>query len=331
MDLVIGGSGFIGCRLVEILLRKKRSVRVFDLAPFPADETLQPTEMMAGTILDLKSLKAAVKGCQNIYHLAANPQLWHRNPKIFDQVNRQGTQNVIEAVRSADVNCLVYTSTESILVPRAHKSPITEGVDTTLADMIGPYCRSKFLAERHVAAFAASGFPAVIVNPTMPIGPCDRNLTPPGKMIRNFLLGKIKGYLDCTLNFVDVRDVAMGHYLAAKHGVPGKRYILAGHNMAIRDFFAQMAAICSRPPPSFKVPYTLALGFSYIEEWYGRLTGREPLSSVTGVKLCRRSLAFDGTQTWRLLGGHTIRPIDESLIDAVEWHRQKLAAEGITV
>jgi dihydroflavonol-4-reductase len=331
MDLVIGGSGFIGCRLVEILLHKKHSVRVFDSAPFPADETLQPTEMMAGTILDLKSLKTAVKGCATVYHLAATSQLWHRNPKIFDQINHQGTQNVIEAVRSTNINRLVYTSTESILVPRAHKSPITEGVDTTLADMIGPYCRSKFLAERLAVALAASGFPAVIVNPTMPIGPYDRNLTPPGRMIRNFLLGKIKGYLECTLNLIDVRDVAMGHYLAAKHGVPGRRHILAGHNMTIRDFFAQMAAICGRPPPSFKVPYTLAVVFSYLEEWYGRLTGREPLSSVTGVRLCRRSLAFDGTQTWRLLGGHTIRQIDSSLIDAVEWHRQKLAAEGIMV
>jgi len=186
-------------------------------------------------------------------------------------------------------------------------------------------------AERLAVALAASGFPAVIVNPTMPIGPYDRNLTPPGRMIRNFLLGKIKGYLECTLNLIDVRDVAMGHYLAAKHGVPGRRHILAGHNMTIRDFFAQMAAICGRPPPSFKVPYTLAVVFSYLEEWYGRLTGREPLSSVTGVRLCRRSLAFDGTQTWRLLGGHTIRQIDSSLIDAVEWHRQKLAAEGIMV
>jgi dihydroflavonol-4-reductase len=331
MDLVIGGSGFIGCWLVEILLRKKRPVRVFDLAPFPADETLQPTEMMAGTILDLKSLKAAVKGCATVYHLAANPQLWHRNPKIFDQVNRQGTQNVIEAVRSANVNCLVYTSTESILAPQAHKGLITEDIQTSMTDMIGPYCRSKFLAEHYVADLAKNGFPAVIVNPTMPIGPCDRNLTPPGKMIRNFLLGKIKGYLDCTLNFVDVRDAAMGHFLAAEHGIPGRRYILAGHNLQIKDFFIRLAAMCHRPPPRFKIPYALALGFSYIEEWYGRLTGREPLSSVTGVRLCRRSLAFDGTQTWQQLGGHIIRPLDDSLGDAIAWHRQKLATEGITV
>jgi dihydroflavonol-4-reductase len=331
MDLVIGGSGFIGCRLVEILIRNQHPVRVFDLHPFPKDESLQPDETMIGSILDFNVLEAALKGCQNVYHLAANPQLWHRNKEVFDQVNRQGTKNVVKAVCAAKVNRLVYTSTESILAPRAHQGPVTEDVQTSLADMIGPYCRSKFLAEHCIADLAESGFPAVIVNPTMPIGPCDRNLTPPGRMIRNFLLGKIKGYLDCTLNFVDVRDAAMGHFLAAEHGIPGRRYILAGHNLQVKDFFIRLAAMCHRPPPRFKVPYPLALGFSYIEEWYGRLTGREPLSSVTGVRLCRRSLAFDGTQTWQQLGGHIIRPLDDSLDAAVAWHRKQLTIEGIAV
>lgn len=124
MDLVIGGSGFIGCRLVEILNRAGRRVRVFDVNPFPVEEPVQPDETVPGSILEPDALKAALKGCRNVYHLAANPMLWHPQPEIFDQVNRQGTENVVAAVCEADVNRLVYTSTESILVPRKHEGPV---------------------------------------------------------------------------------------------------------------------------------------------------------------------------------------------------------------
>jgi dihydroflavonol-4-reductase len=329
MDLVIGGSGLIGCRLVEYLTSNKRKVRVYDLAVYPADEVVRPSESVQGSILDAGRLQEAMRGCEMVYHLAANPNLWDRQPQIFDRVNRQGTENVIAAARRVGPKRLIYTSTESILAPRRHAGPIDEEVQTTLADMIGPYCRSKFLAERQVIQLAESGFPAIIVNPTLPMGPCDRNLTPPGQMIRNFLLGKIKGYLDCVLNFVDVRDVAQGHFLAAQYAIPGRRYILAGHNLHLKDFFTQLADIAQLPPPRFQVPYALALGFSYIEETLGRLTGRPPMSSVTGVKLCRRSLAFDSTRTWQALGASPPRPIKETLQDAVRWHRRRLAAEGI--
>jgi dihydroflavonol-4-reductase len=329
MDLVIGGCGLIGCRLVEALIDKERRVRVYDLAVYPADEAVKPSECVRGSILDLERLQEAMKGCQTVYHLAANPNLWARRPQTFDRVNRQGTENVIASARSVGPERLVYTSTESILAPRGHAGPIDESVQTTLEDMIGPYCRSKFLAERLMAELAESGFPAIIVNPTLPMGPCDRNLTPPGQMIRNFLLGKIRGYLDCVLNFVDVRDVAMGHILAAKHAVPGRRYILAGHNLHLKAFFQQLAGIARLPAPRFQVPYALALGFSYLEEAVGRLTGRVPMSSVTGVKLCRRSLAFDSRQTWQALGGSAPRPLQETLEDAVRWHRRRLAEEGV--
>lgn len=332
MDLVIGGSGFIGCRVVEILRRRQRFVRVLDVAPFPRDEVFAPTEMVRGSILDPTVLQAAVHGCDTVYHLAANPRLWARNANIFDQVNRQGTLNVLNAVQaSAAVRCLVYTSTESILAPRRSKGPITADIQTTLEDMIGPYCRSKFLAEKAVRSFAARGLPVVTVNPTMPIGPGDRNLTPPGMMIRNFLLKKISGYMDGTLNWVDVRDAAAGHVLAAQKGTPGRRYILCGENATLKDFFTRLAAHCGRRPPRWKVPYAVAVAFSCLEEMFGRWTGRPPLSSVAGVKLCRRSLAFDGTAARRDLPGYTIRPLDESLRDAVQWHRRQLAAEGIRV
>jgi dihydroflavonol-4-reductase len=287
--------------------------------------------MQTGSILDRSALQESLAGCERVYHLAANPQLWNRDPRVFERVNRQGTQNVVQAVKQAKVQRLVYTSTESILAPRHHHGPIDENVQTSLDDMIGPYCRSKFLAEGLVAGLAKEGFDAVIVNPTMPIGPYDRNLTPPGKMIRNFLLGKIKGFMDGTLNYVDVRDAALGHLMAMDKGQPGERYILAGENLSVEQFFIKLAAICTLPAPTMRVPFGVALGYAYLEEAYGRLTGREPLSSVTGVRLCRRSLAFDGSRTWQKLGGHQPRPVDESLPQAVEWHRQLLRREGYRV
>ncbi len=325
MDVVIGGSGFIGCHLVRLLLERGRRVRVADRAPFPEDEPRPPDEFARVDITEPDGLGEAVAGAEVVYHLAANPDLWARDPSVFDRVNRQGTENVMAAVRARGVPRLVYTSTESILTPRGHRGPITEEVRARVDDMIGPYCRSKFLAEQAVFRLAEEGYPAVVVNPTMPMGPGDRNLTPPARMLRDFLSGRIRGYVDCTLNFVDVRDAALGHLLAAEHGLPGRRYILAGHDVSVRDLLARVGAMCGMAPPSLRVPYALALGFAHAEEAWGRLTGRRPMSSVTGVKLCRRSMAFDGSRTWRDLGGHVPRPLEASLADAVEWHRKEMA------
>ncbi len=325
MDIVIGGSGLIGHHLVKELMHHGRDVRVFDLHPFPKDEKITPSETILGNILDSRALYNAVRGCERVFHLAANPYLWDQNPEVFNQVNYQGTKNVIEAARQAHVQRLVYTSTESILAPRRYKGLITEETRASLDDMIGPYCRAKFLAEQSVFQLAKEGFPAIVVSPTMPIGPGDWNLTPPGRMISRFLQGKIPGYIDCTLNFVDVRDAALGHYLAAEKGEPGRRYILSGHNLTLNELFSLLSQASGRPAPRLKVPYFVALIGSYIEEWTCKLTGKIPKSSVTGVKLCRRSLAFNGSKTWQLLG-HTPRPIEESIRDAVRWHQKRLSS-----
>jgi dihydroflavonol-4-reductase len=320
MDIVIGGCGFIGSHLVKDLICQGKKVRVYDLNPFPSDEKIAPSEMIRGDILDFQSLCSALEGCDTVFHLAANPQLWDRNPEVFDQVNRQGTENVITAAKKTGIRRLVYTSTESILAGRLQKGPINEETQPLLDDMIGPYCRSKFLAEQAVFQAAEEGFHAVVVSPTMPIGPGDRNLTPPGRMIFHFLKGKIPCYINCTLNFVDVRDVARGHLLAAEKGHSCRRYILSGHNLTLAEFFVHLSHVSGRSAPRLQIPYFIALTWSYVEEWIGKLSGRIPQSSVTGVKLCRRSLTFDGSRTWQHLG-LTPRPIEESIRDAVNWYR----------
>ena len=329
MDLVIGGSGFIGCHLTRMLLESGRKVRVFDKALYPVDEHPKPQEMIQGDITKPEAVLKVVRGIAGsggtVYHLAANPNLWARDMKVFDRVNRQGTENVLAAMRAEGQGArLVYTSTESILAPLSHEGPVTEDVKATVDDMVGPYCRSKFLAEQAVFEAADDGLDAVVVNPTMPMGPGDRNLTPPGRMLRDFLRGRIIAYIDCRLNFVDVRDAALGHLLAAQYGIPGRRYILAGHNISVAELFQLTAELTGRKAPTREIPSKWALRFARAEELFGTLTGRTPMSSVTGVKLCQRGLTFDGTRTWQELGGHTPRPLMDSLREAIELHKERI-------
>ncbi len=326
MNLVIGGSGFIGAHLVRELIRNGERVRVFDRDPFPADIPEQPEETVQGDIQGTDALFQAMQDCTTVYHLAGIPMLWARDERVFEQVNHQGTLNVLTAARRANIGRLVFTSTESILAPTQGNEPVTETAAPKLEDMPGPYCRSKFLAEQAVFRAAEEGMNAIVVCPTLPIGPGDRNLTPPGQMIRDFLQGKIPGYLDCMLNFADVRDMAIWHRLAAQKGEPGRRYILSGHNLSIHEFFQHLSRESGLPCPRLKVPYAVALGWSYVEHYLCRLTGRKPKSSVTGVKLCRRSMAFDGSWTWKTLG-HRPRPLAESIHDAVAWHQRCLKEE----
>ncbi len=326
MDLVIGGCGFIGHHLVRELIERRRTVLVYDVAPWPEEYSVRPHDIIRGDILDTDKLTPAVAACSRVYHLAGNPLLWERDPEVFERVNHQGTRNVLRAVSSAKVERLVFTSTESILAQRDRSVVITEDVQPCIEDMIGPYCRSKFLAEQAVFAAARNGLPAVIVCPTMPVGPGDHNLTPPGRMIADFLRGKIPGYIESTLNYIDVRDAALGHVLAMERGEPGRRYILAGHNIRLHDLFSLLSAAGGRPAPRLRIPYHVALAWSYIEEGWCKLSGGMPQSSVVGVRLCRRSLAFDGSLTRQTLG-YRPRPIEESVRDAVQWHLQRIRAE----
>ncbi len=323
-SLVIGGSGFIGSHLVEELLRQGKTVRVFDRAPFPGDLELQPHEMVLGDILDRQAVVRAMADCRVVFHLAATPMLWDRDPAVFERLNHQGTRRVLAAAREARVPRLVFTSTESILAPIRGNQPVTEDARPRLEDMLGPYCRSKFLAEQAVFRAAADGMDAIVVCPTLPIGPGDRNLTPPGRMVSDFLQGRIPGYLDCTLNFADVRDMAVWHHRAAERGRPGRRYILSGYNLKIIEFFELLSRESGRPCPRFRVPWIVALAWAWLEEAVCRVSGGRPKSSVTGVRLCRRSMAFDGSWTWQALG-HRPRPLEESIRDTVAWHRTRLA------
>lgn len=321
LNLVTGGSGFIGRHLVDALLAQGERVRVLDLRPIaPLPEHV---ELSIGSITDAAHVARAMAGCDRVFHLAANPNLWAPDPKSFDAVNHQGTRRLLEAAQKVGVARFVYTSTESIL--KSYRAPkmsgralIDESVVLSLDDMPGPYCRSKYLAEQAAREAASGGLPVVIVNPTMPIGPGDDLLTPPSKMILGFLNGTTPAYLDCEFNLVDARDVAAGQVLAAEKGRVGERYILGNANLRLGELLAVLHRLSGLKMPHARVPYALALVSALVSEGLANITKKPPMAPLTGVRLARTSMAFDCSKARGELGWKC-RSLDASLIDTMRW------------
>jgi dihydroflavonol-4-reductase len=319
IDLVTGGSGFIGRHLVTALHARGTRVRVLDLTP-PGDLAAD-IEFVPGSILDPECLDAAMANVRRVYHLAGIAKLWSRDRSDFDRVNAGGTAVVLRAAAARRVERVVHCSTEAILLPkrRGANALIDETVQPVLSNMPGPYTRSKLAAEQSVLAAVDRGLDALIVNPTVPIGPGDRNLTPPAAMLSMFLNGQSPAYLDCVLNLVDVRDVAAGMVLAAERGRTAERYILGGENVALRDLLNLLERISGRPMPKRAVPGWLALAVATITEWTADiLTGRTPAATPEGVRLALRSGPFDSRKARNELG-YAPRPLQDALSDAVAW------------
>jgi dihydroflavonol-4-reductase len=315
--LVTGGSGFIGRHLVAALAARGDVVRVLDLSP--AADLPPGIEHMRGSILDQGSVLHALAGIDCVYHLAGIAQLWSPDQRSFDTVNRAGTESMLRAAQAQNIRKFVHCSSDTVLLPPARQSGhIDETISLRLADMAGPYTRSKYLAER--AALAASGedMHVVIVNPTIPIGPGDHNLTPPTAMLARYLAGS-SFYLDCVMNIVDVRDVALGMRVAAERGRPGERYILGGHNVSLGEIITLLSRITGRRRVKIPVPPALALIAGAVAEWVAtHLTHRVPAATLEGVRLALRSAPFDAGKARRELGFNP-RPAEEALGDAVAW------------
>jgi dihydroflavonol-4-reductase len=320
--LVTGGGGFIGSHLVRRLVEQGESVRVLERPEASVSHLpLDRVDLVRSDIRDRRAVERAVRGCREVYHLAANPNLWARQRGLFRQVNYLGTVNVLEEALAAGVRRVLHTSTESILTRARQTAPIAEEQHVTLRDVIGPYCRSKFLAERHALRLARAGAPVLIVNPTLPVGPGDLGRSPPTQMLLDFCRGRRREYLDAELNLIDVRDVADGMVRAMERGRPGRRYLLGHENLSIRGVFALLARFTGLPEPRWRVPYPVALAAAYVSEWWADVfTHRCPAATVTGVKLTRRVMHFDPRRSLDELGLRP-RPVAESLADAVAWFR----------
>lgn len=301
--LVTGGAGFIGSHLVRLLLDRGHFVRVVDLLPSPGLD--RRAEFVQGSILDAPLLHAAMAGVDQVFHLAANPHLWAPEKRNFLETNHRGTQVVLQAAAEAGVQRLVHTSTELVLVARRGNrdaAVIDETVRLTLEDMLGPYCRSKYLAEQEAIEAASRGLPVVIVNPTLPIGPGDYQLTPPTKMILDFLNGTNPAYMDFHINFIDVQDVALGHILAADRGRVGERYILGGETMRLSYLLEVLHELTGLPMPRTRVPYLVALGVASVSEWIAdHVSRKSPKASLAGVQIAGASVSFDLSKAMREL------------------------------
>lgn len=321
--VVTGGAGFIGSHLVRRLLHAGESVRILEHPLAPLDHLPDGRlEVVRCDIRDRDAVARGLRGCREVYHLAANPQLWTQRRGLFRQVNYLGAINVIEGGLEAGARRILHTSTESILTRTRQTSPIAEDQHVTIRDVIGPYCRSKFLAEQQALRLARDGAPIVIVNPTLPIGPGDYRRSPPTQLILDFCRGKRREYVDAELNMIDVRDVADGMVRAMERGRCGRRYLLGHENLSIIDLFLLLARLTGLPKPRWRVPYPLALAAAYVSEWLADVvTHRTPAATVTGVKLTHRRMHFDPRRSLAELGLQP-RPIEESLVETIAWFRQ---------
>jgi dihydroflavonol-4-reductase len=326
--LVTGGCGFIGHHLVRALRERGDYVRVLDIRPWAhtSHGNDDGVEAIVGSITDADVVRRAMQGIDRVFHLAANPNLWAPDPGHFHEVNYLGTCRVLDEAIRQRVQRFIYTSSESILKSmrtsrKAGRVVIDETARLGLEDMPGPYCRSKFRAEEAAHEAAAGGFPLVIVNPTMPLGPGDGLLTPPTRMVLGFVNGQTPAYLDCEFNLVDARDAAFGHVMAAEHGRVGERYILGNENIELGDLLAELSMLTGHRMPRLRVPYCLAFLASVISEGMANLRKQPPIAPITGVRLARSSMAFNCGKARRELGWQT-RPLRQTLYDALLWFRE---------
>jgi dihydroflavonol-4-reductase len=314
--LVTGGTGFIGLHLVSALVARGRQVRVLDLrAPVCA---LPGVEYIEGSVLDPGLVDRALEGVDEVYHLAGLPGMWMPEKRDFHTVNYRGTEVVIAAARRRGIARFLHCSTESILF----RGPSSEGAvadDALLPadDAPGPYTRSKLLAERLAMQAAASGFPVIVGCPTMPIGPHDRNLTPPTAMLRHFLGGRFQFYVDFAVNLVDVRDAAAGLILAMERGKIGHRYILGGESLPLKTILQLVAAISGRRSVLIPVPGRIAETAAAILELIAdRVTHKAPSGTAEGVRIASRARALSIEKAQRELG-YAPRPVESALRETV--------------
>jgi dihydroflavonol-4-reductase len=314
--LVTGATGFIGWHVARMLVERGEAVRAL-VRPASRLRDLDGVEPVAGDLRNPESLEKAVAGCGVVYHVAADYRLWAKDADELYCSNVDGTRNLLEAARRAGVERVVYTSTVGCIgVPKGGVGD--EDRPLRLAEMAGPYKRSKFLAEKVALEYAAFGFPVVIVNPTAPIGEHDLKPTPTGKIIVDFLKGDMPAFIDTGLNLVDVRDTAAGHLLACDRGKPGERYILGCENLELREIFARLAAISGRKAPTTRIPHAVAYAAGVVSTSWARVSGSEPRVPLDAVRMARKKM-FVSAEKARGELGFDPGPVNAALRRAVEW------------
>jgi dihydroflavonol-4-reductase len=322
MDLVTGATGFVGGHVVRALLAESRPVRC--LARATSDtRTLAKlsVKLVRRDLRDPGSLKAAVAGTDTLYHCAADYRLGVADPRELHESNVAGTDHVLGAAARAGVRRVVFTSSVGALGLRPAGAAADETTPVSIHEVVGAYKRSKFEAERVARAWAERGLHVVIVNPSTPVGERDWKPTPTGRIIVDFLNGRIPAYVDTGLNIVDVRDVAAGHLLAAERGRPGERYILGNRNMTLLELLEALGRLAGRRAPWLRLPHVVPLAAAAVDTLVSRWRGRTPSLSLEAVRMSTHRMFFDASKAVRELGLPQ-SPVEDALGRAVAWFRE---------
>lgn len=317
--LVTGASGFLGSHVAHQLVARGDDVRVL-MRPSSTNRAIADLslEYVTGDLRDPASVARAVQGVKRVFHVAADYRLWAKRSRDIYDSNVGGTKNLLEAARRAGVEQFTYTSTVATIAVERPQHP-NEFTEARLEEMVGHYKRSKWMAEQEALKAAKAGLPVIVVMPTTPVGPWDWKPTPTGKIILDFLNGKMPGYVETGLNFVGVEECAAGHLLAAEKGKVGERYLLGGENLTLKEMLDALSGITGLPAPKRKISHNLALGVAYANTVFSRLLGREPSIPIEGVKIARHMMFVDCSRAQRELEFRA-GPVADALERAVRWY-----------
>src|ERR1700738_2957789 len=317
--LVTGAAGFLGSHVARQLVARGDEVRVL-LRASSTNRAIAdlPLEYVTGDLRDPASLERAMKGVKRVFHVAADYRLWAKRKQDIYDSNVGGTKNVLAAAKRAGVERLIYTSTVATIAVDRPQHP-NEFTEAKLEEMVGHYKRSKWMAEQEALQAAKNGLPVIVAMPTTPVGPWDWKPNPTGKIILDFLNGKMPGYVETGLNFVGVEECASGHLLVAEKGMIGERYLLGAENLTLKELLDALADITGLPAPALKIPHGVALGVAYVETMFSRLVGKEPSIPVEGVKIARHKMFVDCGRSKKELGFEP-GPVKEALERAVRWY-----------
>ncbi len=317
-----GATGFVGHHVARSLADQGAELRLLVLR----SSNLQhlegiPGDTVVGDLARPESYAPALQGCDAVVHVAADYRLWIRDPDSMFRVNVDGTRDLLRLAREAHVPRVVYTSSVATMHFRTDGIIINEDTPVSLADMVGHYKRSKFLAEQQAIAAAQDGQQVIILNPSTPVGAWDAKPTPTGRIFVDFLNHKFPAYMDTGLNLVDVAEVARAHVAALTLGTPGRRYILGGENLTLKQILDKMSAITGIPSPTMKVPFAVALTYAFFEEWItGHILGHEPRATLEEVRMGRKKMFASSARAQQELGFRIV-PVYPAMRAAIDWFR----------
>jgi dihydroflavonol-4-reductase len=319
---VTGATGFVGSHVARSLQDQGAELRLL-VRPSSDLRNIADlnAERVSGDLRDVASFERALSGCHALFHVAADYRLWVRDPDQMYRANVDGTKAILQAAQRQGVRRVVYTSSVATMGFNGNGHPATEDSPVSLAEMIGPYKRSKYMAEEVAMNAGRSGMDVVVVNPTTPVGERDVKPTPTGRIVVDFLKKKFPAYVDTGLNLVDVRECAAGHLAALERGRSAERYILGGENLTLKQILDKLGEITGLPSPKVKVPYVMALATGVVDEMVtGRLMGREPRATIDAVRMGRKKMFVSSAKAERELSWKIV-PVDAALRRATEWFR----------